>query len=154
MKSRIWLAAGIAGAVLGTFSMDAHADGWRHYRGWGWPYGGRGGGISFVIDTRPNFVVLPSYGFSVAVGSPYDMLYYDNLYYIYNNAVWYRSSYYSGPWVVVREESLPETIRRERIEDIRRRRDTEAPKSAGHRDDRNSNVPGAGEVREGSGKAE
>jgi len=150
MKKRIWLVAGIAGILLGNLTTASQAEAryyreWRRpYWGWGGPYWGWGG-LSFVIDTRPNFVVLPDYGFSVAVGSPYDMIYYDNLYYIYNNNYWYRSSLYNGPWVVVKEENLPDKIKSRNLEDIKRARDLESrnndsQKQKGHRDDKNSNT--------------
>ncbi len=158
MRHKILLSAAIAGAVLGTLSMEVRADGWHHGRGWGRPYRGWGG-LSFVIDTRPNYVAMPNYGYPAAVGSPYDILYYNNLYYLYNDSVWYRSSYYSGPWVVVTQESLPETVRKQRMEEIRRShdlelRDTDLPKSAGHRDDRNSSSPDSGEGNDSSRKAQ
>jgi hypothetical protein len=156
MKIRIWLAAGVAGILLsGNFSTTSQAEGRIHYRGWGRAHWGIRGNYwswsepCFVIDTRPTFVILPNYGLSVAVGNPFDIIYYDNLYYIYNNSYWYRSSFYNGPWIVIREESLPYKIKGQRLEDILRARDiasgtNELQKQKGHRDDKNSNPTGSG----------
>jgi len=85
----------------------------------------RRGGTSIVISSRPNFIDLPDQGFSISVGSPYDIISYDNRYYLYQNGGWYRSSDYRGPWVNIEERRLPDRIRRHRIEDIRRYRDVE-----------------------------
>ena len=108
--------------------------GWRgSYWGWGDPYWGwegpyweRSGGY-LVIDTPPDFIVLPGYGFSVTVGTPYDIIYYDNLYYTYNSNYWYSSPAYRGPWVVIHENDLPDIIRRHSIDDIRKARDVDSP---------------------------
>ena len=94
------------------------------YWGWDGPYWGWNGGY-FVIDTRPSFIVLPGYGFSVSVGTPYDIIYYDKIYYICNNNYWYSSPDYHGPWVVIEAEKLPDIIRKYRIDDIRKARDIE-----------------------------
>ncbi len=117
MKKNIWLAAGVAAMLLGAPSANAGAE--VNIR--------LGGGRppSFVLDTRPNFVALPGFGFSVSVGSPYDIVYYGNRYYLFQDGMWYRSSQYRGPWVVVRDGNLPYNIRRHRWEDIRSRRDIE-----------------------------
>jgi len=80
---------------------------------------------AFVIDRRPTFVQLASPGFSVAVGSPYDMVYYGNDYYVNHDGYWYRSSDYRGPWVIVRDHEMPHRIQRYRIAEIRRYRDAE-----------------------------
>jgi hypothetical protein len=42
----------------------------------------RRGGTSIVISSRPNFICLPDQGFSISVGSPYDIISYDNRYYL------------------------------------------------------------------------
>jgi len=117
MKKTIWLAAGITGMLLGNPAADAKAAvnvsiGTSHRP-------------SFVISSRPNFVNLPDQGFSVSVGSPYDIIEYGNMYYINQNGLWYRSSDYRGPWINIRSNKLPSRIRRHRMDDIRRYRDTE-----------------------------
>ena len=157
MKKNICLVAGIAGILLATAPSVVQADGRNHVHGWrgrpywgwrasywGWerPYWGWNGGY-LVIDTPPSFIILQDYGFSVSIGTPYDMIYYDNLYYIYTNNDWYSSSFYRGPWVVIQESNLPDSIRKHRIEDIRKTRDIESrnnahPDNRGHRGDINS----------------
>ena len=163
MKINICLAAGIAGILLGTAPSVAHAESRLRYHGWGgrtywgggpywgwrgsyWgrgnPYWGWNGGY-LVIDARPSFVVLPGYGFSVSVGTPYDMIYYDNLYYTWNNNCWYSSPAYRGPWVVIHENDLPDVIRKYSVDDIRKARDNESPNNnskdqLGHHGDINS----------------
>ncbi|MEI6757913.1 MAG: hypothetical protein WCK85_08670 [Chlorobium sp.] len=117
MKKYIWLAAGITGMLLGNPSADAQAEVSIRIGG--------GRPPSFVLDTRPSFIELPGMGFSVSIGSPYDILYYGDMYYIIQDGVWYRSAYYRGPWIVVRERNLPYKIRRHRWDDIRRTRDVE-----------------------------
>ncbi len=166
MRKNICLAAGIAAILLGTAPTGAHAEGrgrwgggshwgsgwggrsywgggWGRgsYWGWGNPYWGWNGGY-LVIDTRPSFIVLPGYGFSVSVGTPVDMIYYDNLYYTWNNNCWYSSPAYSGPWVVIHENDLPDVIRKHSIDDIRKVRDNDSPNNgvqykSGHHGDIN-----------------
>jgi hypothetical protein len=82
-------------------------------------------GHSFANESRPSFIMIPEQGFSVAVGSPYDIVFYDNRYYIFQDGSWYRSSNYQGPWKYIRTKNLPSRIRRHRLDDIRRYRDTE-----------------------------
>jgi hypothetical protein len=117
MKKSIWIAAGVTGMLLGNPSVNAKAAvnlsiGSNH-------------GPSFSISSRPNFVHLQNQGFSVSVNSPYDIIQYGNHYYINQNGVWYRSSDYRGPWIVIRAHNLPSKIRRHRLEDIRGYRDRE-----------------------------
>ena len=126
MKKSIWLAAGVAGMLLGNPHTDANAEvnirigDLLHLK-----TGNNRPAPAFVVNTRPTFVYLQGQGFSVSVGSPYDMIYYDDMYYIYHNGLWYSSSYYRGPWVIIREQRLPRPIRRHRWDDIRRFRDNE-----------------------------
>ena len=82
-------------------------------------------GRSFVLESRPTFVMLPTQGFSVAVGSPYDIVFYDKRYYLNQDGSWYRSSSYRGPWTFVKTKHLPSRIRKHRLEEIRSFRDTE-----------------------------
>jgi hydroxymethylpyrimidine pyrophosphatase-like HAD family hydrolase len=117
MKKSIWLAAGVAGMLLGNAATEADAAGNAQI----YAKNGR----SFVIESRPNFIMLPEQGFSVAVGSRYDIVFFDNRYYINQNGAWYRSSNYHGPWKYIRENNLPSKIRRHSLDDIRRFRDNE-----------------------------
>jgi hypothetical protein len=117
MKKSIWIAAGVAGMLLGNASIEAKAaDHTRYYIK---------GGHTFMIDTRPKFIMLPEQGFSVAVGSPYDIVFFENRYYTNQDGSWYRSTNYRGPWKYIRENDLPSRIKKHRLEDIRRYRDDE-----------------------------
>jgi hypothetical protein len=118
MKKNRWIVAGLAGVLLGTFPINSQEGFSMSSR--------RGGGVSIVIGSQPNFIELPDQGFSVSVGSPYDIVSYDNRYYIYQDGSWYNSRDYRGPWVVIQDNNLPDRIRRHRPEDIRRYRDTES----------------------------
>ena len=117
MKKHIWLAAGITGMLLGTPPADAKAAVDINIS--------TGSRPSFIINSPPSFIYLRTQGFSVSVGSPYDIVYYGNRYYIFNNGHWYRSYYYRGPWLLILDTGLPYQIRRYRWDDIRRYRDIE-----------------------------
>ena len=117
MKRSVWLAAGIAGMLLGNPAADARAEVSILIGGRERP--------SFYISTRPDFINLSDYGFSISVGSPYDIILYRDLYYINQNGRWYCSPNYRGPWTIVRENRLPYRIKSRRWEDIRRSRDIE-----------------------------
>jgi hypothetical protein len=117
MKKQIWLAAGIAGMLLGSPAAQAEVN----------VRVGVGGDRppSFVLDTRPNFINVPNLGFYVSAGGAQDIIRYNSRYYVNHNGRWYISSNFRGPWVVIREGRLPRQIRRHRWEDIRRFRDVE-----------------------------
>lgn len=117
MKKSIWLAAGIAGMLLGNPSADTLAEVNVQIS--------VGDRPSFVIDSAPSFIYLRTQGFSISIESPYDIIYYSNRYYLYYRGHWYRSSNYHGPWILVMNNRLPYQIRRHRWEDIRRYRDVE-----------------------------
>lgn len=61
----------------------------------------------------------------MSVGSPYDIFYYRNRYYLNYRGRWYRSYSYRGPWIFIGYSGLPVRIRRHRLEDLRRYRDVE-----------------------------
>ena len=82
-------------------------------------------GRTFVIESRPTFIMLPEQGFSVAIGNPYDIIFYNNRYYISQDGSWYRSNNYHGPWRFIKKNDLPSKIKKHRLEDIRRFRETE-----------------------------
>ncbi|MEI8102933.1 MAG: hypothetical protein WCG61_05325 [Chlorobium sp.] len=121
MSKKLWLAAGIAGTLLGHPSTDAKAEVSIHI-GLGERTPER---APFVFDMRPRFIPLPDMGFAVAVGTPYDIIFFGNSYYAFHNGIWYGSGDYRGPWIVVHESRLPSGIRRYRWEEIRRSRDVE-----------------------------
>lgn len=117
MKKNIWLAAGIVGMFMGQPPADARAEVSVQISAGNRP--------AFVMERRPNFIDLKNLGFSVSVGSPYDIVYYGNRYYLYQSNRWYRSSSYRGPWIVIRNNRIPLQIRKHRWDDIRRYRDVE-----------------------------
>jgi hypothetical protein len=115
MKNNIWLTLGFTGMLLSNPYANAKAE--LNIR--------VGSRPSFIMERRPDFVELRDFGFSVSAGSPYDIVYYNNFYYLNHGGFWYRSSDYQGPWMSVRTSLLPSKIRRHRFEDIRRYRDSE-----------------------------
>jgi hypothetical protein len=120
MKMQTWLRVVIAVILLGIPSVDAPAA-VNVYS--------TVGRASFAINSEPSFVYLRTQGFSISVGSPYDIVYYGNRYYLNHNGRWYRSYSYRGPWILIGNNGLPSRIRRHRMEDIRRYRDIEYRKS-------------------------
>ena len=122
MKKTIWVVAGIAGLFFAHHPIDAQAE-----------IGVRVGGIhvnvgerpGFAVDTRPTFIYVPELGYSVAVRSPYNFIFFDGYYYINRDGHWYSSSHYRGPWDMVSFERLPHAIKAHRWDDIRRFRDRE-----------------------------
>ncbi len=118
MKKNIWFVAGLAGVLLGTLPLNCEEGFSMSPR--------RGGGVSIVIGSQPNFIDLPDQGFSVSVGSPYDIVRYDDRYYVYQDGAWYNSRDYRGPWLLIHENNLPPKIRKHRPDDIRRYRDAES----------------------------
>ncbi len=117
MKKNSWLVAGLTGALLGCLPLSAPEA---------LCMSSRRGGTSIVISSQQSFIDLPNQGFSVSVGSPYDIIHYDSRYYMYQDGSWYNSSDYRGSWVAIRKNDLPERIRMHRPEDIRKFRDNES----------------------------
>ena len=78
-----------------------------------------------VIAEPPDFIMPPSLGFYIAVGTPYDIYRVDNVYYLYDNNTWYRGSYYDGPWRIVKHKHLPRHLRTRKYKEIRYIRDRE-----------------------------
>ncbi|NTU68608.1 MAG: BcpO-related WXXGXW repeat protein [Chlorobiaceae bacterium] len=130
MKKHIWLSAVIAGMLLVMPSANASAA-----------VGVRttGSRATFVINSEPSFIYLRTQGFSISIGSPYDIIYYGNRYYLYHNGRWYRAYSYRGPWFLIRNDRLPSRVRKHRLADIRRYRDIEyrKPDSRNNRYQRN-----------------
>jgi len=117
MKKQIWLAAGIAGMLLGSPAANAEVNVRIGERGDRPP--------SFMLDRQTNFINIPNLGFSVSVGGPQDVIRYGDRYYVNHNGRWYSAFNFRGPWLLVREGRLPRQIRRHRWEDIRNYRDVE-----------------------------
>jgi hypothetical protein len=117
MKEKRLLVAGLVGALLGALPLSSPEGlGMSHRRG----------GSSIVVSSEQSFIDLPDQGFSVSIGSPDDIINYDNRYYMHRNGSWYNSSDYRGSWTVIRDNDVPDRIRRHRPEDIRRFRDNES----------------------------
>lgn len=78
-----------------------------------------------VINEQPQLIFSPALGYYVAVGSPFNMVFIDNNYYLYRGGRWYMSPTYNGNWVFTEPRFLPSGIRRHNWADIRRYRDRE-----------------------------
>jgi len=117
MKKQILMAIGIAGLFTCQPQPEARA---AVHVGVSVP-----GGPSFSFSDRPDFVYLKDYGFSVSYGSPYDVIYYGDAYFILNNNSWYRAHDFRGPWVRIGSHELPRSLRMHGLRDIRHRRDIE-----------------------------
>lgn len=119
MKKIVLLGAGIAGLLISAHSADVQAKHKNLYAM------GTRSGPNFVINTRPNFVYLQDLGFYVSYGSPYDIIFYNDIYYLYWLNHWYYANYYNGPWYLIQEVRLPTILRRYHWFDLRRFRDNE-----------------------------
>lgn len=90
----------------------------------------------------PNLLFIPQLGFYVSIGSPYDLLFFNNFYYVYHGGHWYHSHYYNGPWIAVKHNRPPRAIRRHHWHKIREYSDREYRRHhryhrwLKHRDDR------------------
>lgn len=62
---------------------------------------------AIVIESPPEFLLIPSLGLHVSIGAPYDLFYLDGFYYQFHNNRWYRSDHYRGPWGYVDRRYLP-----------------------------------------------
>jgi hypothetical protein len=82
-------------------------------------------GPQIVLPGPPDFIMPPSLGFYVAVGTPYDLYRVNNKYYVFHNNAWYRGAYYNGPWRAVNHQQLPPNLRRHSHDQIRAIRDEE-----------------------------
>lgn len=82
-------------------------------------------GLRIALSSPPDFIMPPSLGFYVAVGTPYDLYRVNSNYYVFQNNAWYRGAYYNGPWQVVNYQQLPQDLRRHKHEQIRAIRDKE-----------------------------
>lgn len=68
------------------------------------------GAPAVVIDSPPEFLLVPSLGLHVSFGAPYDLFYLDGNYYQFHNNRWYRSNHYQGPWGYVDRRYLPKRM--------------------------------------------
>ena len=118
MKKYFLTAVGVAGILFANSPMLSYGE-------VNSPLLALGNRPSFYIDSPPTFIYVPELGYSVAVKSPYDFIYYDNYYYLYDNGFWYSASFYDGPWIGIFGERLPPLLRGHRVADIIRFRDIE-----------------------------
>jgi len=88
---------------------------------------------AFSFSATPEFIYSPSLNFYVGIGSPYDIFYHNNSYFIFDQGYWYRSSHLRGSWQIVDYHILPPGFRKHRIEQIRRYRDTDFKAYRNHR---------------------
>jgi hypothetical protein len=108
MKRYFWT---LLAVVMVTFSLASAAFGVT--------------GPRIVISGHPDFIMPPSLGFYVAVGTPYDLYRVNNNYYVFHNNAWYRGAYYNGPWRAVNYRQLPPGLRHHNHDQIRAIRDEE-----------------------------
>jgi hypothetical protein len=76
-----------------------------------------------AFEEPPQFMARPGLGFSFAVGTPYDLFYAADRYYLCRGNMWYAAPYYNGPWVHVGFRALPWGLRRYPIARLRYLRD-------------------------------
>ncbi len=76
-----------------------------------------------AIEEPHEFVAQPAMGFYAAVGTPYDLFYAANRYYLCRGNMWYAAPNYNGPWVQVGYRSIPWSLRRYPIARLRYMRD-------------------------------
>jgi hypothetical protein len=81
--------------------------------------------VPVVIEEPPMFLYPPQLGFAVAIGIPYDVVYLEGRYYLYDDDVWHVSSHYSGPWQRVKHKHLPHGLRKHKYREIVECRDRE-----------------------------
>lgn len=76
-----------------------------------------------VIQEPPEFIMPPELGFYVAVGIPYDLFFFNNVYYFCSGNIWYSSPYYNGPWTRRYYTDIPYVLGRYPFDRIRHHRD-------------------------------
>lgn len=76
-----------------------------------------------ALDAPPDFIAPPELGFYVAVGIPYDLFFFNNLYYLHRDNCWYSSRYYNGPWTGTHYNHVPYALHRYPFERIHHYRD-------------------------------
>jgi len=81
--------------------------------------------VPVVIEEPPMFLYPPQLGFAVAIGIPYDVVYLEGRYYLYDADIWHVSSRYNGPWVKVKHKHLPPGLRKHKYREIVECRDRE-----------------------------
>lgn len=77
------------------------------------------------LEQAPQFLYSPNLSMYVAVGVPYDLVYNGREYFYFYGGNWYRSPYYTGPWVYTPRSAYPPAFARYRVDRIRHFRETE-----------------------------
>ena len=88
-----------------------------------------------AVVEPPEFIARPGLGFYVAVGTPNDLFYADNRYYLCRGDAWYEAPYYNGPWISVGYRALPGELRRypiARLRDFREEMGSHRGEAYGH----------------------
>ena len=80
---------------------------------------------AIVIESPPEFLLVPSLGLHISIGAPYDLFYLDDHYYHFHNNRWYRSNHYQGPWGYVDRRYLPKRILKHDYREMLDRRNRE-----------------------------
>ncbi len=75
------------------------------------------------LAAPPDFVEPPELGFYVAVGVPFDLFFFNNVYYLYRDNCWYSSYYYNGPWRGLSYNHVPYALHRYPFDRIHHYRD-------------------------------
>jgi hypothetical protein len=78
-----------------------------------------------LFESPPLFLAPRELGFHVGVDVPYDIMFASNSYYLFYGKRWYRAGHYNGPWANVRYDSLPQHLRKHKMERIHYHRDNE-----------------------------
>ena len=76
-------------------------------------------------EIPPQFVFVPDLGYYVAIGTPYDIAYIGNDYYMFSNGFWYRTGYYGGPLIRLERRMRPPLLVRHNLVEFRRFREVE-----------------------------
>jgi hypothetical protein len=63
--------------------------------------------IGINVPVYPELVVVPGYPVYYAPGTDWNYFFYDGVYWVYQGDSWYASSWYNGPWRIVRPEHVP-----------------------------------------------
>jgi len=68
--------------------------------------------IGINLPVYPQLVLVPDYPVYYAPGVDSNYFFYDGMYWVYQGDNWYVSSWYNGPWALVRPEYVPVYILR------------------------------------------
>jgi len=68
--------------------------------------------IGFYVPAYPRLAAIPGYPVYYAPYIQANFFFYDGLYWVYQNDLWYSSSWYNGPWWVVEPRYVPAPILR------------------------------------------